>query len=567
MSLLQIVAPAIFEKKKTHSHLGVTVYLAEHVVCYLRTVFFSRHNLNTNPDPHAPLTELPQWQDYVNAIRTAPRTAPAPRIIEAGGLHIDLTAQTYSPEVVDAAIALLQARQFDRARQALFDGDKVNTTENRAAWHTQLRAPRPIEAVVEQRKRALEFVRRSDSERRWRNIVHIGIGGSDWGVRLVVGAFGYAGMWRNIRFVANIDGHAVEGGLAGLDPRETLVVVASKSFKTAETMENAKRVIEWMQAAGIAQPLNQVIAVTANPEAALAWGLQQTQIFQFWDWVGGRFSIWSAVGVAAGLAVGSDVVAGLQSGAKAMDDHFLTAPIAQNAPVQLAMAGIANRSILDYGSLNISAYDSRLANLIPYIQQLEMESLGKSVDVNGRSITVPTGPAVWGMPGTDAQHTFFQWLHQGSDGAPVDFIACQHEDHGWREHHIQLLAHCLAQREALMHGKSYEQALQECRDAGLSADAAGELARHRVHPGGRPSNLIMLPSLTPFALGALLALYEHKVFVQGLVWGLNPFDQWGVEYGKVLATDITAELKGAPPRAEHDTSTRYWIERIRSQME
>ncbi len=567
MSLLQIVAPAIFEKKKTHSHLGVTVYLAEHVVCYLRTVFFSRHNLNTNPDPHAPLTELPQWQNYVNAIRTAPRTAPAPRIIEAGGLHIDLTAQTYSPEVVDAAIALLQARQFDRARQALFDGDKVNTTENRAAWHTQLRAPRPIEAVVEQRKRALEFVRRSDSERRWRNIVHIGIGGSDWGVRLVVGAFGYAGMWRNIRFVANIDGHAVEGGLAGLDPRETLVVVASKSFKTAETMENAKRVIEWMQAAGIAQPLNQVIAVTANPEAALAWGLQQTQIFQFWDWVGGRFSIWSAVGVAAGLAVGSDVVAGLQSGAKAMDDHFLTAPIAQNAPVQLAMAGIANRSILDYGSLNISAYDSRLANLIPYIQQLEMESLGKSVDVNGRPITVPTGPAVWGMPGTDAQHTFFQWLHQGSDGAPVDFIACQHEDHGWREHHIQLLAHCLAQREALMHGKSYEQALQECRDAGLSADAAGELARHRVHPGGRPSNLIMLPSLTPFALGALLALYEHKVFVQGLVWGLNPFDQWGVEYGKVLATDITAELKGAPPRAEHDTSTRYWIERIRSQME
>src|SRR5690606_29008623 len=179
------------------------------------------------------------------------------------------------------------------------------------------------------------------------------------------------------------------------------------------------RAIEWMQAAGIAKPLNQVIAVTANPQAAQAWGLQQSQIFRFWDWVGGRFSIWSAVGVAAGLAVGPDVVAGLQSGAKAMDDHFLTAPIEENAPVQLAMAGIANRSILDYGSLNISAYDSRLANLIPYIQQLEMESLGKSVDLNGQPITVPTGPAVWGMPGTDAQHTFFQWLHQGSDGAPV----------------------------------------------------------------------------------------------------------------------------------------------------
>ncbi|PJX25509.1 glucose-6-phosphate isomerase [Advenella sp. S44] len=510
---------------------------------------------------------MPQWQAYVKAIKEAPRVAPAPRIIEAGGMQIDLTAQTYSADVLNTATALLQARDLTGARQALFDGEHVNTTENRAAWHTQLRAPRPIEEVAEERKRALEFVRRSDSERRWRNIVHIGIGGSDWGVRLVVGAFGYASIWRNIRFVANIDGHAVEGGLAGLDPRETLIVVASKSFKTAETLENANRAIEWMQAAGIAKPLNQVIAVTANPQAAQAWGLLQSQIFRFWDWVGGRFSIWSAVGVAAGLAVGSDVVAGLQSGAKAMDDHFMTAPIEQNAPVQLAMAGIANRSILDYGSLNISAYDSRLANLIPYIQQLEMESLGKSVDINGQPITVPTGPAVWGMPGTDAQHTFFQWLHQGSDGAPVDFIACQHEDHAWKEHHIQLLAHCLAQREALMNGKTYEQAVQESIAAGMSEAAAREVANHKVHPGGRPSNLIMMPSLTPFSLGALLALYEHKVFVQGLVWGLNPFDQWGVEYGKVLATDITAELKGAPADASHDASTRYWIERIRSQME
>ncbi len=523
--------------------------------------------MKTEPQLQKPLTALSQWQDYVNAINKAARVAPTPRIVEAAGMHIDLTAQTYSPAVQQTASALLQARHFSEARQALFDGKPVNTTENRAAWHTELRAPRPSEEVAEERKRALEFVRRSDSERRWRNIVHIGIGGSDWGVRLVVSAFGYAGMWRNIRFVANIDGHAVEGGLAGLDPRETLIVVASKSFRTAETLENAKRAIEWMQAAGIAHPMNQVIAVTANADAAQAWGLQQSQIFRFWDWVGGRFSIWSAVGVAAGLAVGPDVVAGLQSGAKAMDDHFLTAPIEQNAPVQLAMAGIANRSILDYGSLNISAYDSRLANLIPYIQQLEMESLGKSVDINGEPITVPTGPAVWGMPGTDAQHTFFQWLHQGSDGAPVDFIACQHEDHAWKEHHIQLLAHCLAQREALMNGKTYEQAVQESVDAGMSLADARKLARHKVHPGGRPSNLIMMPSLTPFSLGALLAMYEHKVFVQGLVWGLNPFDQWGVEYGKVLATDITAELKGAAPLAPHDASTRYWIERIRSQLE
>lgn len=514
-----------------------------------------------------PLTDLSEWHAYVQAIEHASRSCPHPRIIEAGGLKIDLTGQAYSDQVIHCAEQLLVARAFSEYRDALINGQPVNTTEGRAAWHTQLRAPRPTPDVAEERKRALEFVRRSDSERRWRNIVHIGIGGSDWGVRLVVGAFGYAGMWRNIRFVANIDGHAVEGGLAGLDPRETLVVVASKSFKTAETLENAKRALEWMQAAGVSDPLNHVIAVTANPEAALAWGLQQNQIFQFWDWVGGRFSIWSAVSVAAGLAVGSDVVAGLQSGAKAMDDHFINAPVNENAPVQLAMAGVANRSILGYGSLNISAYDSRLANLIPYIQQLEMESLGKSVDINGEPITVPTGPAVWGMPGTDAQHTFFQWIHQGSDGAPVDFIACQHEDHAWKEHHIQLLAHCLAQREALMNGKSYEQALQECLDSGMPLEKARELAKHKIHPGGRPSNLIMMPRLTPFALGALLALYEHKVFVQGIVWGLNPFDQWGVEYGKVLANDITAELKGAPSRTAHDLSTQYWIDRIRSEAE
>lgn len=512
-----------------------------------------------------PLTTLPEWQHYVEAILRAPRTSSTVRIIEAGGLHLDLTGQVYSDEVATSIKDLLAVRQFNKQRAALMNGLPVNTTEERAAWHTQLRAPRPTAEVAEERKRALEFVRRSDSERRWRNIVHIGIGGSDWGVRLVVGAFGYAGMWRNIRFVANIDGHAVEGGLAGLDPRETLVVVASKSFKTAETLENATRAIEWMQAAGIPKPLNQIIAITANPEAALSWGLRENQIFRFWDWVGGRFSIWSAVSVAAGLAVGSDVVAGLQNGAKAMDDHFLTAPIDNNAPVQLAMSGIANRSILNYGSLNISAYDSRLANLIPYIQQLEMESLGKSVDLNGEPITVPTGPAVWGMPGTDAQHTFFQWLHQGSDGAPVDFIACQNEDHSWKEHHTQLLAHCLAQREALMTGKTYEQAIDECIRAGIPENRARELAKHKIHPGGRPSNLIMMRSLTPFALGALLALYEHKVFVQGLIWGLNPFDQWGVEYGKVLTKDITAELKGTPSPTKHDASTQYWIDRISSQ--
>lgn len=516
-------------------------------------------------EPCLSLSHMPQWAAYKTAIETAPRISAKVRILEAAGLQIDLTAQRYNNNIKDSIAALLKARYFEQQRQALFNGEPINTTENRPAWHTMLRQPQPLAEVALEHKRGLEFVRRADSERRWRNIVHIGIGGSDWGVKLATGAFGYAGMWRNIRFVANIDGHAIEGGLAGLDPHDTLIVMASKSFKTAETLENGRRALEWLKAAGITKPLNQVIAITANPQEAKAWGLSENHIFKFWDWVGGRFSIWSAVSVAAGLAVGSNVVAGLQSGASAMDQHFLNAPIEENAPIQIAMAGIANRSILGYGSLNISVYDSRLANLVPYLQQLEMESLGKSVDLNGNPITVPTGPAVWGMPGTDAQHTFFQWIHQGSDGAPVDFIMCQHEDHRWQEHHKQLLAHCLAQREALLKGKTYEQALQECLDAGEPTEKAQMLARHRVHPGGRPSNLIVLPKLTPFALGALLALYEHKVFVQGLVWGLNPFDQWGVEYGKVLAKGISNELNAnANISAQHDASTSYWIKKLQN---
>ncbi|MDN5843371.1 MAG: glucose-6-phosphate isomerase, partial [Alcaligenaceae bacterium] len=280
-----------------------------------------------------------------------------------------------------------------------------------------------------------------------------------------------------------------------------------------------------------------------------------------------RFSIWSAVSLTTALAVGSDVLAGMQAGAAAMDEHFAKAAPEVNAPVRMALAGVVNRSVLGHGSLNIAPYDSRLANLVPYVQQLEMESLGKSVDLAGRSVGVPTGPVVWGMPGTDAQHTFFQWLHQGSDGAPVDFILCRRADHHWPGHHRQLVANCLAQREALMRGKSLDEALQEGLDAGEPPQRAQWLARHRVLAGGRPNHLIVLPRLSPHSLGALLALYEHKVFVQGLIWGIDPFDQWGVEYGKVLAKGILRELEAGPgdggADAAHDASTRYWVDDLR----
>ncbi len=518
----------------------------------------------TCPTPELPsLEQLPEWQAFTAAAKAASVHANDLRVLDAAGISLDITGQVSSGELDAAAKVLLAARQFDELRGQLLSGEIANVTEHRAAWHTALRAPAPMGEVAAERQRMNEFVRKADSERRWRNIIHIGIGGSDWGVRLAINAFGYAGAWRQVRFAANIDGHAMEGALAGLDPRETLVVLASKSFTTAETLQNGQRAREWLAAAGLENPCEHMAAITARPDLAQAWGVPQAHVFKLWDWVGGRFSLWSAVSLTTALAVGTDVVAGMQAGAAAMDTHFAQAPFERNAPVQMAMAGIANRSVLGYGSLNIAPYDFRLAHLVPYLQQLDMESLGKSVDRAGNPVAVPTGPVVWGMPGTDAQHTFFQWLHQGSDGAPVDFIVCQQADHKWPDHHTSLLANCLAQREALLNGKTYEDALRECLDAGVDREQAPWLARHRVHAGGRPSSLIVLPRLSPYTLGALLALYEHKVFVQGVVWGINPFDQWGVEYGKVLAKGITRELSGADSTSgksrPHDASTRHWI--------
>ncbi|RTZ43437.1 glucose-6-phosphate isomerase [Candidimonas sp. SYP-B2681] len=509
------------------------------------------------------LAELPEWNAFEAAVKESPIQFDQLRLISAAGIELDLSGQSGSLALTQATESLLAARNFDDMRTRLLCGGVANITEDRAAWHTALRTPAPVDVVSAERQRLNEFVRLADSERRWRNIIHIGIGGSDWGVRLAVSAFGYAGTWRRVHFVANIDGHAIQGGLAGFDPHDTLIVLASKSFTTAETLQNGQRALEWLQAAGVEHPYEQFVAITARPDVAKAWGVPDGHTFKLWDWVGGRFSIWSAVSLTTALAVSTDVVAGMQAGAAAMDAHFAQAPIAQNAPIQMAIAGIVNRSVLGYGSLNIAPYDFRLSNLVPYIQQLEMESLGKSVDLAGDPVTVATGPAVWGMPGTDAQHTFFQWLHQGIDGAPVDFIVCEHADHGWPEHHQSLLANCLAQREALLKGKTYEQALAECLASGVPEDKAPWLAKHRVHAGGRPSNLIVLPRLSPYTLGALLALYEHKVFVQGVIWGINPFDQWGVEYGKVLAKGIGAELAGqAKIDPDHDASTAHWVARF-----
>lgn len=523
------------------------------------TNVFSQNMLPPDLAARANLSQMPEWRTYVKAVQDARFVPDELRLIEAAGLTVDLSAQISSPAVLAAGIDLLTARGFESARAALLAGERINRTEDRAAWHTMLRAPDPIEEVARERQRVREFVQQADACDKWKVVIHIGIGGSDWGVRLLADACGGKQARRTLRYVANIDGHALEDAIAGTDTASTLIVVTSKSFTTTETMANLRRAIRWLEQAGVEDPYAQVVAITARPAVARALGVPASQIFEFWDWVGGRYSLWSAVSLPVALAVGLAAVDGVRAGAADMDQHFADAPLPENAPAQLALAATANRSVLGYGSLSIAAYDARLQFLAPYLQQLDMESLGKSVDMAGQPVSVPTGAAVWGMPGTDGQHTFFQWLHQGTDGAAVDFIMCREADHQWVEEHKMLLANCLAQRQTLLQGTSFESDAAAMMAQGMSTDKAEWLARHRKHQGGRPSTLFVLPRLTPYALGALLALYEHKVFVQALIWGINPFDQWGVEAGKKMANGILKELHGAARTATHDLSTQHWI--------
>ncbi|KRA02527.1 MAG: glucose-6-phosphate isomerase [Achromobacter sp.] len=520
------------------------------------------------------LANSPEWVAFAQAAQNAELDASALKVIEAAGLCVDLTMQRQSASLDGAGQALLQARGLDEARRALFAGEPVNWTENRAAWHTALRAGRTREQPegqdadsVCEYSRMTDFVRRVDQTADFSTVLHIGIGGSDWGPRLAVQAFGGPLQRRQIRFVSNICGHAFHDAVAGLDPRRTLVVISSKSFTTAETLHNARAAIAWLKQGGVADVSDHLAAVTANAPAARALGVPSSQVFKMCDWVGGRYSVWSVAGLSIALTVGVDVLIGMRAGAEAMDQHFLQTPFASNAPVQLALAGLVNCSVLGFNSLNVAAYSGRLLHLVTYLQQLEMESLGKRVAGDGTAVGVPTAPIIWGMPGTDGQHTFFQWLHQSEEGAPVDFIASLQGHTDSPDAHRMLLANCLAQRQALLRGKSLEQALLDVAHID-NQERALTLAQHMVHPGGRPSTLIVLRQLDPRGLGALLALYEHKVFVQSVVWGINPFDQYGVELGKRLASGIEREL-AVPVSAGvvdwgHDASTSYWIDRYRS---
>jgi glucose-6-phosphate isomerase len=515
------------------------------------------------------LEKLAPWRDFCEAVHQARPDPAAIRLIQAAGLSVDLSTQRHSPAFEASSRDLLEAAGFERARAQLFDGQSINRSEQRAALHTALRgshAPRSVaQTVASSLARMGEFVEQTNAANRYQNIVHLGIGGSDWGPRMVWQALRGVGTRREWRFAANIDAHAITNALEGLDAKDTLLVIASKSFTTIESITNAQFALDWMRRGGVSDPLAHTVALTANPQAAQSFGVAPERTFAFWDWVGGRYSVWSSIGLTIALGLGWQTFLAMLAGARAMDEHFLTTSPETNAPIQMALSTVANTSVLGFHSEVICPYDARLTDFVPWLQQLQMESLGKGVTQAGEPLGVNVSPATWGMPGTDSQHTFFQWLHQGQEGAPVDFIACLEPDHPSANHHRQLFTNCLAQRAALWQGKTKKQAFDTLVAKGMPLEQANALANHCVHPGLRPSTLIVLQTLDAHRLGALLALYEHKVFTAAVLWGINPFDQWGVEFGKTLARQLTA--KGQSDFSQFDASTQFWMSALNEQRD
>jgi glucose-6-phosphate isomerase len=483
--------------------------------------------------------------------------------LEAAGLYLDLSKQPWSAAGLDAALALAQAARVEDARDAFFGGDPINLSEDRAVLHPALRAPtgahfqtrgEAVSPLVEKSRAALRTfadgvgsgkIAAADGKP-FTAILHIGIGGSDLGPRMAWEALKPLAPRIDLKFAANVDPSDIAFATAGLDPARTLVVLVSKTFTTQETMANARAARAWLEAALGDKASGHLAAVSTNLEATAAFGVAPERVFGFWDWVGGRYSVWSAVGLSLAVALGWEAFQGFLDGAAAMDAHFVAAPLEKNAPVLLALAHIYNRNGFGRPIRAVVPYAQRLVYFPAFLQQLEMESNGKRVTRDGQPVGMATAASVFGDAGTNGQHAFFQLLHQGTDVIPVDFIAVARASEGPAEQQAMLLANVLAQAEALMTG----------------ADAPEP---HRRFPGNRASSLILLDALTPRAFGALVALYEHKTFVEGVIWDINSFDQWGVELGKTLAVRILGELTGGRALA-HDPSTAHLIARLKAQL-
>jgi len=474
---------------------------------------------------------------------------------EAPGVFADLSKNHWDARIEAQLLVLAEQAGVLSQRDRMFQGEAINTTENRAVMHWLLRHPlqgaasnelpasvkASLQEVHDTLNGMLSFAEKIRLDAQITDVVNIGIGGSDLGPQMAVMALQSCALkGKRFHFVSNVDGHELDAVLNGLKADNTLFLVASKTFTTLETMTNATSAKRWFEAQGGTDVSRHFVALTTNLEAAGQFGIQTC--FGFWDWVGGRYSVWSAIGLPLAIAIGADNFRSFLAGAHDMDQHFLHADAAQNLPIRLGLLDVWYRNFLHYTSRCIAPYHSALKRFAPYLQQLEMESNGKQVDQAGQALPYGTSPVLWGEPGTNGQHAFFQMLHQGTDVVPLEFVAVKNATHALPNHQALLLSNALAQAQALMLGQ---------------ADAGG----HKNFPGNRPSTFILLNDLTPFNLGALLALQEHRVFVSGAVWGINSFDQWGVELGKVLAKDIHARILSGDVKGL-DASTAQLLRRL-----
>ncbi|MEO8157183.1 MAG: glucose-6-phosphate isomerase [Betaproteobacteria bacterium] len=506
--------------------------------------------------------------------------------VSACGLLFDYSKNPVSAETRRLLVALAEDAGVPAQIAAMFEGRRINITEKRAVLHTALRnqSPRPvmvdgrdvmpeIRAVLARMRGFADQVRRGIAKgaggSAFTDFVNIGIGGSDLGPLMVTTALRpYASPALRAHFVSNIDGAHLAATLAGLNPETTLFIVSSKTFTTQETLTNARSAREWlltkMAVTGSAERVveHHFAAVSTNLEATAAFGIIPERVFGFWDWVGGRYSLWSAIGLPIALAIGFERFEALLNGAFDMDEHFRNTPLDRNLPALAALIGIWHIDFLGHPTHAVLPYAQDLLYLPAFLQQLDMESNGKRVDRSGTVVNYATGPVIWGAPGTNGQHAFFQHLHQGTQVTPADFIVAATAIDGLPGHHDILLANCIAQTEALLRGKSEDEVRSELKARGLQGEELEKLTPHRVFPGNRPSNTLVVGQFDPRSLGALIAFYEHKVFVQGVIWNINSFDQWGVELGKQLAGGVLEDLRAGKSGDGHDPSTQRLIEYV-----
>jgi len=498
-----------------------------------------------------------------------------------GPLHFDFSKTQLDKEILQALFELTTSRAVEERRMAMMSGEPINDTEGRAVLHTALRSNsadpllvdgadvRPeVRATRERTARFAEAIRAGEYQTQGgaiTDVVNIGIGGSDLGPAMATQALAPYHDGPRCHFVSNVDGAHLTDTLKGLNATTTLVIIASKTFTTIETMTNARSARAWL-AERVADPSAHLVALSSATDRTQAFGIPAERVFGFADWVGGRYSMWGPIGLSLMIAIGPERFRQLLAGAERLDQHFCEAPLEQNLPVLLALVGLWHQQGCGYSSRAVLPYDQRLARLPAYLQQLEMESNGKRVSREGAPLPYPSGPIVWGEAGTNGQHAFYQLIHQGTSVIPCEFlVAAKGHEEALSHHHTLLVANCLAQSEALMVGRSLEEARSLMEARGFEGAELHRQALHRVFPGNRPSTTLIYPQLTPEVLGMIIALYEHRVFVEGVILGINSFDQWGVELGKALAQSLTPILEGVASAEDKDSSTRSLISYVQRQ--